>query len=68
MVNNKLGKKLIQKQIMLLPVIKTHPDTVQVTSNANKFFVERFGQKASSRLDALKRLCLSDVVKKSNML
>ena len=61
------GKKLIQKQIMLLPVIKTHPDTVQVTSNANKFFVERFGQKASSRLDALKRLCLSDVVKKSNM-
>ena len=61
------GKKLIQKQIMLLPIIKTHPDKVQVTSNANKFFVERFGQKMSSRLDALKRLCISDALRSSNI-
>lgn len=54
------GKKLLQKQILLLPIIKTHPDKVQITSNYNKFFIERFGQKTSSRLEGLKRVCNSD--------
>jgi hypothetical protein len=50
------GKKLILKQILLLPIVKTKPDTVQITTNYNKFFVMRFGAKLSHKIEKLKKL------------
>jgi RNA polymerase Rpb2, domain 6 len=50
------GKKLILKQILLLPIVKTKPDTVQITTNYNKFFVMRFGSKLTHRIEKLKKL------------
>jgi hypothetical protein len=39
------GKKSITKQIMLLPIVKTKADTIQITSNYGKLFVIRYGAK-----------------------
>ena len=55
------GKKLILKQILLLPIVKTKPDTVQITTNYNKFFVTRFGRKLTQRTERLKKFFASDV-------
>lgn len=55
-ININGGKKLILKQILLLPIVKTKPDTVQITTNYNKFFVMRFGAKLSHKIEKLKKL------------
>jgi hypothetical protein len=55
------GKKLILKQIMLLPIVKTKSDTVQITTNYNKFFVYRFGSKLSQKTEKLKKFFASDL-------
>ncbi|ALN97929.1 RNA-polymerase beta-subunit [Bacillus phage vB_BpuM-BpSp] len=49
------GKKLILKQIFLLPIVKTKPDTVQVTTNYNKFIITRFGSKISQKTERIKK-------------
>ena len=47
-INNRYMKlrgntKILSGQLMLLPVIKTDEDTVQVVSNYNKIFIRRYG-------------------------
>jgi hypothetical protein len=54
------SKKSISKQLMLIPIAKTGPDTVQCTSNYNKAFVVRYGQKISPRIERLRKY-LSEV-------
>lgn len=53
------GKKLILKQVMSLPVIKTKPDTVQISSNYNKLFIIRFGNKLNDGTENIKKLFAS---------
>ena len=50
------GRKLILKQLFLLPIIKTKPDTVQITTNYNKLFIYRFGDKLSDGTESIKKL------------
>lgn len=45
------NEKTISGQLVLLPIIKTDVDTVQIVSNYNKIFIRRFGNKASSTTD-----------------
>lgn len=49
-------KKIIMKQIVFMPIVKLEPDRVQITTNYNKHFVTRFGQRFSEKLDYLKKL------------
>lgn len=57
------SKKSISHQLMLMPVVKTGPDTVQCISNYNKAFITRYGQKISPKIERLKKLL---AVSKSN--
>ena len=50
------SKKIIQKQLTLKPIVKTKSDTVQITTNYNKLFITRFGQKKSAKLNILKKI------------
>jgi hypothetical protein len=50
------SKKVIMKQIVFLPIVKLEPDRVQITTNYNKHFITRFGQKFSEKLTYLKSL------------
>lgn len=50
------SKKIIMKQITFKPIVKLEPDRVQITTNYNKHFVTRFGQKFSEKLDYLKKI------------
>ncbi|HQM18182.1 MAG TPA: hypothetical protein PKZ13_02685 [Bacilli bacterium] len=50
------SKKVIMKQIVFMPIVKLEPDRVQITTNYNKHFVTRFGQKFSEKLSYLKLL------------
>lgn len=59
------SKKTISHQLMLLPIVKTGPDTVQCTSNYNKAFIFRYGTKISPKIERLKKLTS---VTKSNKL
>ena len=52
------SKKIIMKQITFLPIVKLDPDRVQITTNYNKHFLMRFGQKFSEKLEYLKKLFL----------
>lgn len=64
------GKKLIIKQILLKPIVKTKTDTVQVTTNYNKFFITRFGKKRTDKSEFLKKIFateLKDHVKENNV-
>lgn len=54
------SRKLIQKQILLKPIVKTAPDTVQVTTNYNKFFIKRFGRKLSENIEVFKKFLISE--------
>lgn len=45
--------KTINGQLMLLPVTKTEPDTVQIVSNYKKIFIRRFGNKIGSVSDRI---------------
>ena len=56
------SRKLIQKQVLLKPIVKTAPDTVQVTTNYNKFFVKRFGRKLSENIEVFKKFVLDQDV------
>lgn len=40
------NEKAINRQLILLPVIKTDDDTVQIVTNYNKIFLTRFGSKS----------------------
>jgi hypothetical protein len=44
--------KSIQAQLMLIPVIKTGPDTAQIVSNYNKIFIRRFNPANGSKTTA----------------
>lgn len=50
------SKKLILNQNFLYPVVKSGPDTVQIVTNYNKMFIERFGSKSITSLERLKKL------------
>ncbi|QXN67858.1 hypothetical protein FPHOBKDP_00104 [Listeria phage LPJP1] len=54
MVNG--SKKILTKQLLLKPVVKTAPDTVQITTNYNKMFVKRFGRKDTPMLASIKEI------------
>lgn len=45
--------KNILNQKIYLPIVKTNSNEVQITSNYNKIFIRRFGQKASPRIEML---------------
>lgn len=47
--------KFINRQFMNKPVVKTGPDTVQITSNYNKIFIYRQGQKLKENLEQFKK-------------
>lgn len=49
------NRKYINNQQMMLPIVKTAPDTVQLVSNYNKIFVRRYGDKVSSTNEKLKK-------------
>lgn len=50
------GKKIMNKQLLLLPITKTKPDTVMVTTNYNKITVIREGVNVSPSLEKIKKL------------
>ena len=50
------SKKQISHQLMLYPIVKTGPERVQCTSNYNKAFIFRYGQKVSPKIERLKKL------------
>lgn len=50
------NRKLITRQLMLLPVVKTDEDTVQIVTNYNKLFLTRFGSKSFVVSDRLSKL------------
>lgn len=54
------NKKIIVKQLMMKPVVKTGPGVVQICSNYNKIFIRRYGNKVSSKLEKFKKLLESD--------
>jgi len=54
------SKKMIQKQILLYPIVKTKPDTVQLTTSYNKFFITRFGSKLSAKTEKFKKFFAKD--------
>lgn len=49
------NKKNIISQLVLKPVVKTGPDTVQFCTNYNKIFMRRNGQRISPKLERLKK-------------
>ena len=48
------NRKLIKKQNLLYPVVKTSENIVQLTTNYNKMFIERVGTKSLSSIERLK--------------
>jgi len=50
------SKKMILKQLVLLPVVKLKPDTVQVTGNYRKMFISRYGIKVNPKIERLKKV------------
>ena len=58
------NKKLIKKQNFLFPVVKVGPDTVQIVTNYNKMFIQRFDTKSVSSVERLRKLLKdSDTIK-----
>jgi len=52
------GKKAISKQLFLLPIVKTtskQTDAVQITTNYNKMFLMRYGQKLDPNVEKFKK-------------
>lgn len=56
------NKKTIGKQLILLPVTKTAPDEVRLTST-KKLFITRYGRKVNSNIDRLKKFLAESTVK-----
>src|SRR5699024_7266784 len=50
------GKKILTKQLFMNPIVKYKPDEVWVTTNYNKFIIEKFGDKTSNELEWIKTL------------
>ena len=50
------SKKIIVKQLMMLPIVKTKPNEVWITTNYNKLIIERFGRKNTLNSDYLNKL------------
>ena len=50
------NKKIFVKQLILKPIVKIAPDTVQICSNYNKIFMYRYGDNSSPGLQNLIRL------------
>ena len=50
------NKKIFIKQLILKPIVKIAPDTVQICSNYNKIFMYRYGDNSSPLLQNLIRL------------
>ncbi|WPH64296.1 viral RNA polymerase beta subunit [Staphylococcus phage vB_StaM_PB50] len=50
------GKKVLTKQLMMYPIVKYRPDTVWITTNYNKFIIEKFGSKENSETEWLKKV------------
>lgn len=67
------NKKMINKQQMMKPIIKTGPETVQLCSNYKKIFIHRYGNKATPDVEALfkvldtKKTGKGLVIKKGNV-
>lgn len=57
------NKKNILNQLLLKPVSKTGPDTVQLCSNYNKIFLTRVGTKLSPKIEKFKKTLISDSMK-----
>ena len=57
------SKKVLFKQLIMKPIVKTKSNEVQVITNYNKLFIERFGTKISQKLEFLKFLLLNDELK-----
>lgn len=63
------NKKIFIKQLILKPIVKIAPDTVQICSNYNKIFMYRYGDSSSPILQNLIRLININnlfIVKKGN--
>lgn len=54
------NRKVINKQLLLRPVIKTKPDEVQVVTNYNKIFLHRYGAKLSPKTEKFRKLMTED--------
>jgi hypothetical protein len=50
------NKKVIKKQNLFYPVVKTNSDIVQLTTNYNKMFIQRVGTKSISSVERMKTL------------
>ena len=50
------GKKIINKMFVMLPIVKTKPNEVWITTDYNKLIIERFGRKTNSQVDYLSRV------------
>lgn len=50
------GKKIINKMLVMLPIVKTKPNEVWITTDYNKLIIERFGRKTNSQVDYLSRV------------
>ena len=50
------GKKIINKMFVMLPIVKTKPNEVWITTDYNKLIIERFGRKINSQVDYLGRV------------
>lgn len=57
------NKKVINKQLAPLPIIKTGPDEVQICSNYNKIFIRRFGNKINPDTERFKKLLADEEIK-----
>jgi len=64
------NEKTISGQLMLIPVIKTDEDTVQIVSNYNKIFVRRYGSTTGKSIVTADRLikALKKLDKDSNII
>lgn len=56
------NKKIFNNQQLLLPIVKTEPDTVQTVTNYNKIFVRRYGEKVSAEIEKFKKAITSETV------
>lgn len=52
------NRKVINKQLIFLPIVKTKEDEVQVVTNYNKIFVRRYGAKLSPKTEKLRKLMI----------
>ena len=54
------GKKIIQKQLVMLPIVKTKPTEVWISTNYNKIIMERFGRKNNVQINYIEKLLNSN--------